>query len=169
MGSQIVLTMAQQQPFRIGLTKLREVLNDPWQLEDLADRGLRHIVVIADQLNGGEYRNLFGTPGFLDWADGSDPGIDSNRSFFNSFQEFKSEEQRALALRVLRVLRDTLNNKEYYEELVKIGPCALSLGWDENPSIVEEEGPILVTNFIPGCGPNYDYTIDMDGETYFHG
>jgi len=158
--------MGQQHPFRIGLNKLRKVLNDPAELEDLAARGLKRITVVADHLNSGQFRALFGNEHFLRWANGSE-GWDHSRSFFNWFQKFESEEQREWARQVLLVLRDTLNDKSKYEALVQIGPCALTLCWDDHPTIVERS-PVLISNFIPECWPNADYSIRANGETYFH-
>lgn len=166
MGSRIVLTMGQQHPFRIGLNKLRKVLNDPEQLEDLANRGLQRISVVADHLNSGQYKSLFGSPHFLRWANGSE-GWDHSRSFFNWFQEFKSDEQREWARKALIVLRDTLNDKSKYEALVQIGPCELTLCWNDEEAY-DEKTPILISNFIPDCWPNADYSIRSNGETYFH-
>lgn len=166
MGSQIVLTMGQQHPFRIGLNKLRKILNDPAQLDDLAARGLHCINVVADHVNSGQFKKLFANPAFMRWANGLE-GWDHNRSFLGWFQEFKSDEQRRYARFSLTVLRDTLNDKVAYEELVQIGPCALTLCWDDEATY-DEQAPVLISNYIPDCWPNADYSIRATGETYFH-
>lgn len=167
MGSQIVLNMGQQHPFRIGLNKLRKILNDPAEMEVLASKGLQRINLVADHLNSGQFKTLFGSPAFLRWVNGIE-GWDHNRSFY-WYVPFKNDGQRERCRSALIVLRDTLNDKRKYEELVQIGPCALTLCWEEDdPRVLEEDSPILISNFIPECWPNADYSVRANGETYFH-
>lgn len=167
MGSQIILNTNQQHPFRINLNKLRSILNNPAEFQRLTDSGLQRINVVSDHVDAGDFKSLFGSTAFMRWANGSE-GWDSNRSFY-WFVEIKNDDQYQRCHKALVVLRETLNDKDKYEELVKIGPCALTLRWEEDdPQIFAPNTPILISNFIPDHMPNSDYSIREDGTIHFH-
>ncbi|MBI2039420.1 MAG: hypothetical protein HYT22_04085 [Candidatus Niyogibacteria bacterium] len=162
MGNQIVLEEWKQIPFRLGLKKLRRHLSDAVKFEELVQRGLRTVSVVADHWQKPRFARLFDSPSFHGWV-----AENQNRSEF--FAEFTPPDEREPEVRrALKLLRQTVCNKARLARLAEIGPCALHL-WDPSDPKPELFLSILVTNYLPDRAPNADhYSIGPKG-LRFHG
>ena len=174
------LTKVEIHPFNHGLKRLRRVLNNPTRFEAFVKAGVTDIIIIADEIHSRQFRNYFAQTIELKGKNGrklkkpkvlSHPFVQwvTNRMHVNGITPEKYRGFMSIATppgdrkpevrAKFALLRDTLANKEKRRALAAIGPCALSI-WDPGDSPEPNGHPaILISNFIPGCMPNSDYSI----------
>ncbi|MBI1998736.1 MAG: hypothetical protein HYS73_00155 [Parcubacteria group bacterium] len=180
MGSIISLSEREQLPFRHGLKRLHRALQDPLKFEAFVNGGVTKIIVIADEVRNPKFQCHFppvytGVGGrklkkprpnlLAQWvaAEFREHGVFLGKqcgfaSIATSPGEREDEVRAAFAL-----LRDTLANKRKRFALAEIGACAIYL-WcpDEHEIYPDGHVALLISNFIPGCIPNADYSIVPD-------
>lgn len=186
MGSIIELSLTEQHPFRHALKRLRRDLSDPLKFEACVQGGVTRIILIADETRSRQFRKYFaptcitkGVGGrklkkpkvishpLVAWVAeemkryGITPKKHRERGFMSiatSPGEREDEVRRAFTL-----LRDTLADKKKCRALAEIGSCKFLL-WDPEDTPEPDGCPsILVSNYVPGCMPNSDYSIMPDG------
>ncbi len=178
MGYYTNLSISDQKPFRAGLRRLKKALDDSRKFDELCSRGLIEVTVLAGEIT--KYRNsdMFGYPIFQSWADStgsfeiaelfeSEVSGDRRHHMFRRFD--RPDEQGLVRIKEsLSYLRDWLGDDNRLVELAKVGPCALHIGRNEISFGVEKIS-IGIENFVPGCFPNYDLSIDPnEGGIWFH-
>lgn len=158
MGSIIQLPMAEQQPFRRGLNLLRRILNNQDKFQQLVEQGAEEIFVLAGLWELPAWEQMF-QPFIGGWA--------THKQLSTRFQYDPDPARNDAVEAELTLLRDVLNDRGKTKELAQIGPCKLMLSCTEDWAR-QHEPSILISNFIPGFWPNADWSINADGQVYFH-
>ncbi len=175
------LTKFQMHPFNHALRRLCRYLNNQLRFEALALMGVTEIIVIADELRSRQFRRHFppvraGVGGkklknprpnpLAEWVAGflSSRGVKKYAGFRSIKSKDPLDERQTEVLRArLTLLKETLNKRESRHALAAIGSCALSVYDPEDHPEPNGHPAILISNFIPGCIPNSDFSIVPEG------
>ena len=187
MGSMVTLTEAEKHLFYHGLKRLHRALANPKEFEEFVRGGVTKIFVISDEMYTRQFRTLCRKSfpptvrtvkvqcgggrkmnrqkvfphDFMKWISDEMESAKKNRGFM-SFATPPGEREGEVR-RVFELLRDTLANRAKRKALAEIGPCVLYL-WNPTETALEPNDfpSVLVSNFIPKCFPNADYSIVPD-------
>ena len=138
--------------FRRMLKRLRKKLNNPELFEDLVYQGVKEIMIRG--------RNLYSSESF-------DPNC------WNGQMEFNPTVDRSACRMQLELLRDTLNDKELFDQLSLIGSCGFIFSNpEEDPEGWEMDHDMLMYTYTAeDCCPNTDWSINALGaepRIWFH-
>lgn len=164
MGSRLIMEQPMQAVIYRGLRRLRRQLNRPGMIESLVKDQIEEIFLLAGICTTPVGRKHFASLFKYDYWDRYAKGSNPNQRFVfrkkGDERPYQTEQVQAALYR----LRDHLNKKPLRRDLARIGAVALIFHTEK--SGVNDIA--LISNHIPDCLPNTDYSARGNGWVEFH-